>query len=192
MKYKFKNLAPLCKSIRLQKKSIEQFEITYNNVTFDCVLDIGINPFELMIGVKRHNFACVLHIHPGYIVEMDDLNYHILCQILNLNYKDNHFTSFAFFTYLDDHVPAKASASLVDPIHLIPFRESSMSLEERKEGYIFAGWLSHEGKNNGHVRNDSKTEKLLGKTVADYCRKHDISSKWTTNPEKRVILTFPN
>lgn len=47
---------------QIAKKSIEQFEITYNNVTFDCVLDIGINPFELMIGVKRHNFACVFQL----------------------------------------------------------------------------------------------------------------------------------
>ena len=31
MKYGFKNLAPLCRSIGLQNKSIEQFEITYNN-----------------------------------------------------------------------------------------------------------------------------------------------------------------
>ena len=192
MKYKFKNLASLCRSIRLQNKSIEQFEIVYNNVTFDCILDVGANPFELMLGVKTYNFACILHIHPGYIVEMDDLNYHTLCQILKLNYKNNRFTSLAFFKYLDDHVPAEASAFLVDPKHLIPFRESSMSSEERKEGFIFAGWLQHEGKNNGHVRNISKTEKLLGKTVADYCRRHDISSKWTTNPEKQVTLTFPN
>lgn len=59
MKYGFKNLAPLCRSIGLQNKSIEQFEITYNNITFDCILDIGTNPFELMIGVKNYNFACI-------------------------------------------------------------------------------------------------------------------------------------
>lgn len=192
MQFRFRKLAPLCRSIRHKRKSIEQFQITFNHVKFDCILDLDSNPFELMIGALHYNFACILHILPGYIVEADELNFREICTILNLNYSANHFTSFAFLKYIDDHFPNHASSQLVDPKHIIRFRKNKLSKSEREEGLFFCGWLRHEGMNNGHVRNIHKTELLLGKKVADFCMEHDISSKWTTDITKMVPITFPD
>lgn len=97
MQFKFRHLAPLCSSIRHNNKSIEQFYIVYNKVTFDCILDLDSSPFELMIGTRNHNFACILHIMPGYIINLDEISYAELCNILNLNYKDNLFSSFNLY-----------------------------------------------------------------------------------------------
>lgn len=191
MQFRFQNLAPLCRSIRHNRKSIEQFEIIYNHVKFDCILDLDSTPFELMIGALNCNFACILHLLPGYIVELDELDYRELCAILNLNYSANHFTSFSFLKYIDDHLPHQASSQFVDPKHVARFRKNKLSTLEREEGFIFCGWLRHDGMNNGHARNTHKTEVLLGKSVADFCRKHDISSKWTTDITKMAPLTFP-
>ena len=189
--YKFKNLANLCSDLKRNNKSIEQFYISFNNVQFDCILDIGARPFELMIGVLKQNFACTIQIHEGYKSYMSDSDYYKLCEILNLSYKNGGFTSSMFLENIDKHIPQKCSVNLVNPSHLAVFRASQLTKEERDEGFIFCGWLTHSGKNNGHARNFNKTEKLLGKSIADYCRKNDISSKWTNVQSKAVPLSYP-
>lgn len=183
----------LTSSMGKAHKSIEQFYITYNKVTFDCILDIGTTPFELMIGVKSYNFAYVLKVKPGFIVETPDSFYMKLIKILNLNYKENGFSTSRFLTYVDTHLPQKCSDVIVAPSHLVPFRKDKLSKRNQEEGYIFCGWQPHENRNNGHLseENASKTEALLGKEIADFCRKHDISSKWTTDVSKAVKLAKP-
>ena len=192
MRFRFQNLSPLCTSIRHNRKSIEQFEIVYNQVKFDCILDLDSNPFELMIGTHNHNFACILHLFPGFILDTNEIDFRKLCEILNLNYSENHFTSFAFLKYIDGHLPHHASPQLVDPKYFVHFKKSELSVSEQEEGFFFCGWLRHKGMNNGHVRNLHKTQVLLGKPVADFCEKHDISSKWTTDASKSTPLTFPD
>ena len=50
MEFKFKNLKPICSSMRRNNKSLEQFHFIYNHIQFDCILDIDAEPFEMMIG----------------------------------------------------------------------------------------------------------------------------------------------
>lgn len=189
--YKFQHLGSICSDMRRKKKGIEQFYVTYNGIQFDCILSIDTIPFELMIGALRHNFACILSIRNGYLTTMSAEDYYKLCEILNLSYSKEHFTSYKFLQFIDDRVPTTCKEKLVNPKHLIPFRAKSITSAEKAEGFIFCGWQRHKGNNNGHVRNLSKTERFLGKTVADYCEKNDISSKWTDDITKAVPLTFP-
>lgn len=191
MQFKFNNLKPLCKSMRSNNKSLEQFDFTFNNVTFDCILDIDVNPFEMMIGVSGSYFACILYIYTGFITEMADADYANLCKLLHLNWNKNHFSSFFFLSFLDKHIPSISSPTPVPIEKVIPFRASKLTESERAEGFIFAGWLTHKGKKNGHARNINKTRQLLGDTVAEYCERNDISSKWTTDETRRQSLTFP-
>lgn len=177
--------------MRRNHKSLEQFNFTYNQIRFDCILDIDAEPFEMMVGALKHNFACILQIKKGFITEMSDKDYYNLRNILNLNFNENHFTSFAFLNFIDNHIPQECNPNIVPVEYVVPFRAHRLSNEEREEGFIFCGWLPHKDKNNGHVRNLSKTEALLGKNIAIYCEKHDISSKWTNNEAQRVTLTYP-
>ena len=41
------------------------------------------------------------------------------------------------------------------------------------------------------ARNFDKTEKLLGKRVADYCREHNISSIWSDKTNEKKKVTYP-
>lgn len=191
MQFKLYNLKPLYRSMQSKNKSLEQFDITFNGVAFDCIIDIGTTPFELMIGANGFSFACILYIHRGYITEMSNSDYVNLCKVLQLNWNKNHFSSSVFLNYLDKHIPAVCTPIPVPTEKITPFRASRLTDKERTEGYIFAGWLTHKGKNNGHVRNINKTRLLLGSTVAAYCERNDISSKWTTNENMRQKLIFP-
>lgn len=186
MIFQFYHLGPLCRSIRLNHKSMERFLISFNNVTFDCILNLDNQPFELMIGAIKHNFACIMHVMKGYQVELSELNYFELCKILNLTYSEDHFSSAKFMRFLDSHLPSEATPGLVDPSIVAYFRKDRLSKSDREEGFYFCGWLPHQGLNNGHAKNFDKTEALLGKIVADFCREHDISSKWTNDISKKL------
>lgn len=177
--------------MRRNDKSLEQFYFTFHKVTFDCILDIGAHPYEMMIGATGSNFACILYINSDYVTEMSNRDYINLCRLLNLNWNKNHFSSFCFLCFVDSSIPARSSPVPVPVENVIPFRASRLTDKEREEGFIFAGWLTHKGKNNGHARNINKTRQLLGSTVAAYCERNDISSKWTTNENMRQKLIFP-
>ena len=190
-KFIFYNLIRIKTQMEHNNRNLEQFNFTFNNVTFDCILDIDTLPYELMIGAARHNFACVLYIDQDYSTSMPEKYYYALCRILNLNYSRNHFTSFEFLKLIDSHLPKQCSDAPVPVEKVIPFRKNRLSQKDREEGFIFCGWLPHKDKNNGHARNFDKTEALLGKKAADYCRKNDISSKWTTDERLRTALKYP-
>ncbi len=191
--FKFNHLAPLCRDIRKNKKSIEQFKIKYNAITFDCIIDIDAEPFEMIVGVLDLNFAFTLYIRQGYVTEMDADDFYRLCSILNLKPAENHFSSFAFLNLIDRNIPNVSNPDLVPVESVLPYRIAQMTEEDKKEGFIFCGWLPHKGKCNGHVTNSNlkKTRKLLGKPVSDYCEKNDISTKWSTNESLRTRLDYP-
>jgi len=191
--FKFYHLASLCKDIRKNNKSLEHFQVSYNQIVFDCVLDIDANPFEMMIGVLRLNFAFTLYIQKGYQTTMSYKDYIKLVNVLNLNASDNRFTSFHFLKSIDDQLPEKSSQLLVPIDVILNHRRNQMTNHDKQEGFVFSGWLTHEGKNNGHVREENlnKTKLLLGTSIEKYCRKHDISSKWTTDIKNSSPLIFP-
>lgn len=191
IKFKFFNLERIKQQMLNNNRSLEQFKLTYNKVTFDCILDIDANPYELMIGAARHNFACILCIDSENKTIMPEKHYFDLCNILNLNYSRNHFTSFKFLRLIDSHLPKRCSEAPVLVKKIVPFRKNRLTEKDRQEGFIFCGWLPHKDKNNGHARNFAKTEALLGKKVADYCRKNDISSKWTTDERLGCAIKYP-
>lgn len=193
MEFRFYNLKNLCISMRKNHKSLEQFEFEYKNtgIVFDCIIDIDANPFEIMIGTKGLNFSCILYVKKGFVTEMRDTDFYKLRDILNLTKGENPFTSFAFLKYLDSKFPLESCPEPVAVEHIIPYRAQKLAPQERAEGFIFAGWLPHEGKNNGHVRNINKTRQLLGEQAAQYCERNDVSSKWSTKEAERKKLTFP-
>lgn len=191
--YTFQNLQPLCSSMGKSKKSLEVFSFTYK-LQFECLLDLAENPFQMLVGIPGANFAFVLKIEKGYKAKIEDSDYFRLCELLNLTYKNDQFSSFSFLKFVDSNIPKQCTPNLVPPEKILKFKEQSFSQKEREEGFIFCGWLPHKGRNNGHLNKDEnlpKTRKIFGTYVADFCERNDISSKWTIDETKRVIPTFP-
>lgn len=193
MRFKFFNLAPLCKSIRANHKGTEQFTFAYNRLSFDCILDIDASPFEMIVGVLQLNFAFILKIEKGYETEMAYSDYVRLCQILNLRPSGDSFSSFAFLKFIDEHLPKQSRPELVPIEKILPHRINQMSANDKAEGFIFCGWLPHKDKNNGNAtpENLAKTRRLMGAAVSEYCQKNNISSRWTTDETQRRKLNFP-
>ena len=179
MKYYFKNLMPLYRDMLSVRKSLEHFELAYNKVQFDIILDIGSVPFQMMIGAKHQNLAFVLELETGFATTVSNDIYYQLIQLLDLNYKDNGFTSYSFLKYIDSHVPASCDKRIMNPDLLLRFRPYHHSDPDEACKTRFYGWNDHT-KDNKQARNFSKTERYLGKAVADFCRAHNISSLWTT------------
>lgn len=176
--YDFK---PLFQSMRRNNISIEQYYVTYNNIKFDIIFDISNTPFELLLGAIQHNWGCVLKMERGFSVTMPDSVFYELCKILNLKPGKESLTSFKFLKFIASKAPAKSRCALVDPSHLIPFRKSNLKSSDEPDKVYFIGWNNHI-KDKRTARNFDKTEKLLGKVVADYCRRNNISSMWSANP----------
>ena len=76
MQYKFSHLRPICASMRRNRKSLEQFDFVYNDIKFDCIIDIDAHPFEIMVGALKYNFAFILYVHPGFITEIKNEDYY--------------------------------------------------------------------------------------------------------------------
>lgn len=191
--FRFNKLKPLCKSMRRNEKCIEHFSFVIKEVVFDCILDIGISPFEMVVGVLKSKFVFTLYIREGFVTEMESDDFFRLRGILDLDPGPNPFTSFAFLRHLDSILPPESAKELAPPEKVAQLRKDQMTDDERKEGFIFSGWLPHKDKNNGHVteKNLNKTLKLLGMKYRDYCRRNDISTKWTNIESERVALSKP-
>lgn len=193
----FRYLGRLHKSMQRQRKEIERVVVTYNNVQFDCIFDMGHNP-EFLLAASGTTFARVYKIEHNseneYVCYMPYRDYMELRSILNLNPNSAEpFSSSKFLCYIDKHLPAEASPVLVSPAIVAKARKDYISDTDYKEGFLFRRWLPHEGQNNGHVtaQNLEKTRLLLGDAISSYCAKNDVSAQWTTDPKKAGVLTNP-
>ena len=105
-----------------------------------------------------------------------------------IDWSENHFNSSGFLKLLSQKAPQISSCKK------IPYEELRAYLPYRKvedaDKIYFCGWNDHiRDKRKAH--NFDKTEFYLGKTVADYCRQHNISSLWTDIKRDEMSLTNP-
>lgn len=193
MGYSFKmyGLSNLIKDMRKHDQDIDEFSFTYNKVVFTAIIDISNVPFQMLLGTKLKNWACVLNLEIGYSVTMDGDDFSRLCSILNLKPGKGSFTTFMFFSYINSHAPSACSLKPVQPSHIMPFRKKYITRADEPDKDIFLGWNDHV-RDKKRAQNFSKTELFLGKKVADYCRKHNISSRWTTpDKAKEKPVSYP-
>lgn len=176
MEYKFANLYRLYADMKEKNKPRERFTFAIKDVTFEAIILIDRQPFELLIGAKAHQFAFTLLLKTGFRTELPDNIYYRLCEILQLNYSEHHFSSFAFLREVDKAVPPKCSKRSVQP-HEIAVYKRKVSDEDK---IYFHGWNDHLA-DGRHVRaeNIDKTRRFLGDEVADFCQQNNISSMWT-------------
>ena len=166
----------------------EHYCFDYNGFRFDVILSIISNGYEILVAIHAHNWGCVLNMDNNFIVEMPDSDYYSLRAILHLNWKTNHFNSSLFLQLLSKKAPTRSSRTGVNYHELrqyLPYRH----VEESNKIY-FCGWNDHT-KDKRTARNFDKTEFYLGKKVADYCRKNNISSLWSDIPRDERNVTNP-
>lgn len=179
MNYKLRNFHSLYADMKAKGKPREKFQFAINHIRFEVIFLIDREPFELLVGVREKQFAFILQVMRGFMTELPENVYFNLCEILELNFSDNHFSSVAFLQDIDAAVPLKCSQDSVQP-HEIAYYKRDV-LDENK--IYFCGWNDHLA-DGRKAHNFEKTRKWLGVEVANFCIKNNISSMWTDNPQE--------
>lgn len=179
---------PLIKDMKINNIEKEHYNFDFNGFRFDVILSMISNGYEILVAIHTENWGCVLEMNNNYVIEVPDNVYFSLCEILNLNWSEDHFNSAAFLRLLSENSPRISNRQGVDYRELrdyLPYRH----VDEEDKIYFF-GWNDHT-KDKRKAHNFDKTEFYLGKEVADYCRKNNISSLWTDIPRNEQNVTKP-
>ena len=183
---KCENFKYLINDMKINGIDKEHYSFVFKGFTFDVVLSIVSTGYEILVAIHSRNWGCALEMNKYFCVEMPDISYFELRDILQLNASKDKFYSSVFLTLLSTKAPHQSNRKGVSYNELrnyLPYRK----VDEANKIY-FCGWNTHisDGRN---ARNFDKTEFFLGKNVADYCRKHNISSMWSDVPrdEKKYI-----
>lgn len=181
----FRNLIDDMKLYNIDK---EHYSFIFKNFKFDVVLSIVSDGYEILVAIHSKNWGCALKMNKYFIVEMPDTPYFQLLDILQLSASKDHFYSSVFLKLLSSKAPHYSSQQGVSYTELRKYL-LYRKVDEANKIY-FCGWNTHtsDGRN---ARNFDKTEFFLGKTVADYCRKHNISSMWSDIPRDEKKFTNP-
>ena len=182
-------LRPLISNMRKNDIFIEHYSFSYNRHLFDVVISVKATGYEILVGVHKVQWGCVLLMNEKLEVNMSDKDFYSLRNILDLNYSKEGFTSFKFLLLLSKSAPKKSACTKVDPSILRSFTKYR-PVDENDKIY-FIGWNTHM-KDKRKARNFDKTEFFFGKDVADYCRVHNISSLWTSDPAEERSYSNPS
>ncbi len=158
----------------------EHFCVTYAKIQFDIIISIDVSPFELLIGAKGTKWASVMDITSDYEISMPDKDFYALKCILDL--KSNgieKFGSYIFLKYIANHIPDCCSDEPIQPHIMQCWYPQKINIVDPEQRTIFYRWVDQTIRGN-HAHNFEKTEVYFGKHVADYCRKHNITSQWVT------------
>ncbi len=170
----------------------ERFQFQYANHVVDCIFSASSEHYELIIAVHDVNYGFVVEIYQNangmFIAEIDDEIYNGFCNALGLSYSVDHFTSNALLVLLSNHIPTISAGVGVLYQELRQFVQYR-HVEEANKIY-FCGWNDHV-KDGRKAHNFDKTEFYFGKTVADYCRRYNISSLWTDIRRDEKAVTRP-
>lgn len=188
---KLDGLIPLFNSMRSQGIQRYKFNFRKNDVTFDVFFFTDESPFILLFGVRIKNFSFVVEVQSGFLIndKLPRETYKKLCEILGIKYDPlNKFSPFVFFNEFNKAIPAIALESQ---------RASSQDISiykrdvEDADKIYFYGWNDNT-KDGGQVteKNLLKTREYLGYKAYEWCRKKNISSRWTDREEyaKEALL----
>lgn len=179
---------PLINDMKANDIEKEHYHFDFNGFRFDVILSIVYRGYELLVAIHDENWGCVLNMNNNYYIEVPDDVYFTLRDILRLDWSTNHFNSAAFLRLLSERSPRHSNCQGVDYTELrnyLPYR----IIDERNKIY-FCGWNDH-AKDKRKAHNFDKTEFYLGKKIADYCRKNNISSMWSDIPRDERKVTNP-
>lgn len=185
-------LDPLHKSMLTQGISRQKFLYKHLSVQFDVYFFIDESPYELLFGVKGHNFAFTVIVQSDFTVApyMKREDYFRLRKILGLeDGSGSAFSITAFLKEFNKKIPAIASTSAVpEPQEISVTRD----IDEAHKRFFF-GWRNNDIRGERvSDKNLNKTKELLGVPTYESCLKHNISSKWTDIEADKQPVTQPH
>ena len=185
---KLYEIKPLLQDMGRSKTKIDKFRFTYNHVTFEVIISTESKPFELLFGVVKHNFSFVLNLNNSYeLDELPDEVFYKLCDILKQKPGKEGLTSYQFTKYVASKIPDKCSEKDVQPHEVAMYKRENVP---EKDKIYFCGWKFYSNSKK-NARNFEKTNEWLGTETCNFCRKHNISSCWTANKNKRKDYYSP-
>lgn len=166
-----------------------KFNFSYAKTDVDVIVAIMSAGYELLIGLRsKKQEAFVIYVDKNFVAELTSNDYFRLCAAFNLNYDNDKFSSNVFLNLLSLKIPKQYSGQQCTYKDLIPFVKTR--IVEESDKLYFKGWNDHI-KDSRKARNFDKTEFFFGKIVADYCRKHNISSIWTDKTSEEYTYKNP-
>lgn len=180
--------SPLLRDMQKHNIDKEHYSFTYKSKKFDVILAIVESGSEILIAIHSDNWGCALKMDELFNVQMDDITYYRLCKILNLTWKKDGFNSDKFLFLLSEKAPRKSGLQGVSYETMRLYTRYRIVSESDK--IYFCGWNDHR-KGGKKAHNFDKTEFYFGYQVAEYCRRHNISSMWTDIPANETKTETP-
>lgn len=187
---KLPEIGPLLSDMGKNNAKMDKFKFTYNKVEFEVIIFIDRNPFELLFGILDENFSFILELKKGYqLSSLSDQDFYKLCDILDLKPGRETFTSFKFLKYFAGCLPIQYSQNNIQP-HEIAWYKAKYVPEPEK--IYFCGWRTYKPDSPQSAKNFEKTREFLGEKVYQFCKKNNISSRWTDESKKRINYYPPD
>lgn len=178
------NLRGLYKAMKTATLTRYKWRFTRGPATFEAIFLIEDSPFELLLGAIGTRFGITLRVYPGFQVDtqLPTEDYFALREALRLTPTPGRpFRPVDFFADLDAAIPQTLNLATgrVQPHDLLAYRHH---VEEAAKRY-FCGWKDNtttgERVSPGNLE---KTRAAFGQRVYEFCRRHNISSRWTADP----------
>jgi len=185
---KLEALERLAASMRSQQLQCQMFEHRHGRRASDVFFFVG-RPSEMLIGARgaRPPLAISLEVQDGGVFNpFLGEQYGALCDFLGLlPNPENPFTPSAFFQQMELAIPLIAQHSRVaQPQAIAAYRQ----VEEGNKVY-FVGWRRNEVRGTAVTdANLEKTRLLLGWEAFDLCRRGNVSSCWTDDPQWAIAI----
>jgi methylthioribose-1-phosphate isomerase len=150
------------------------------------------SPQELVFGCQHHNIFFKVAVYSNYNigVMIADQAFFAIRDLLRTNETSSAaLLSKDIFVDFAPKIPVAANRAGV-PTHE-EILNNSRDVEESEKIY-FCGWLIHDGVTSRPTpANLAKTMRACGQEFFEFCKKYNISSRWTDIISKRVALTHP-
>ncbi len=180
----------------MARQDIGRYKFRYqvNQLEFECIFFRDLEPFELIMGCLSHDnitllFKVELEFEVIPFIKCKKTLSKLIEALKTSGHSQDKFSVAAFLKEFNSHIPQRAqprnAATPSDVIRYYPDIEESLKIH-------FRGWLDNTIR-NGNVTpfNLDKTRRLLGQEVYEFCRRHNISSKWTYDESRAVNFYHP-
>lgn len=186
-------LKPLYREMRERNLSRCRFAFRRGRVNFDVYFFTDETPFSLLFGARAHNLAFELKVRQGFEVDtrIPDEQYPLLCRALDLHFDPaNPFSPKAFLLDFGAALPASLPADAeVRPHELAIYRPKV----DTRDGTYFCGWRDNTIRNQRvSEENLYKTRVLLGLKAYEVCKRKNISSCWSLDPNHAITVIIPD
>lgn len=179
---KFLHLQSIYKDMLIKERIADTFNVMYNRHPFRCMLLAGNTQRTFFLCTVGENFFVIrleLTEEFEWFGRLDTELYLKLCKYLNLHYDpENPFKPSCFFAEIDTLAPGRCTEN--PPCYERASIINHSFTSENKP--FFKGWIQWK-KNHTSKENMYLTASLIGFQDAERCKRANISSAWSADPD---------